>query len=499
VTKGYDLVIVGGGSAGCTLAARLTEDPGRRVLLLEAGPDYPSMNELPREIAVGTELPATHDWGLLSEPDEFIPSQPLPRGKIMGGSSAVNACFALRGSPADYDGWAALGNHGWSFEEVLPFFRAGETDADFGHEPWHGASGPLPIRRFPPQELSPLQTAFVEAAVVLGHQRLADHNRPWAVGAGPTPMNIVKGVRMSTAATYLAAARGRPNLEIRPDVLVDRVVLDKGRATGVALADPRETMEADTVVLAGGAYGSPGILMRSGIGNTRLLSDLEIEVVADLRGVGENLLDHPRFAAPLPVGPDVSLGPWFQTTVTWHSRSAGASGPPDLQLFGSGPFQTPEGAAFYVQAALLKPQSRGWLKLRSRDPSAPPRIRLAHLSDPDDVDRMVEAVAEATRVSVNEPLTRFATGTKPKPFDPDDPTRREQVRGGVLTYHHAVGTCRMGNDPEDGAVVDAKGRVHGVESLWVADASVMPDIPSANTNLPTIMVAERIASWLAER
>jgi choline dehydrogenase len=235
--------------------------------------------------------------------------------------------------------------------------------------------------------------------------------------------------------------------------------------------------------------------MRSGIGPAGLLSELGIDVLADLGGVGENLIDHPRFAMAVPVATGFSLGPWFQTTVTWHSRSADASGPPDLQLFGSGPFATPEEAAFYVQAALLKPRSRGWLKLGSRDPSAPPRIRLAHLSHPDDVDRMVEAVEEAARVAATEPLAGLGTGRNAEPLDPSHP-REQEVRRGVLTYHHAVGTCRMGRDPERGAVVDAKGKVHGVESLWVADASVMPDIPSANPNLPTIMVAERIASWL---
>jgi choline dehydrogenase-like flavoprotein len=493
---GHDVVIVGGGSAGCALAARLSEDAGVQVLLLEAGPDYPTLEALPREIALGTELPVTHDWGFLSEPDEFEQVQPLPRGKLMGGSSAVNACFALRGSPADYDGWAVLGNEGWSFEDVLPSFTAAETDADFGHEPWHGNAGPCPIRRFPPEELSPLQAAFVEAAVAADHPRVDDHNRPWAVGAGPTPMNLAGGVRMSTAITYLRAARGRPNFEIRPDVLVDRLVINGGKATGVALAEPEEIVEAGAVVLAAGAYGSPGILMRSGIGPAALLNELGIDVLADISGVGENLIDHPRFAVAVPVDPDVTLGPWFQTTVTWHSRSADRSGPPDLQLFGSGPFATPDEAAFYVQAALLKPRSRGWVKLRSRDPSVPPRVHLGHLSEPHDVDRMAEAVGEASRVSLTEPLASLAVGAVQEFVDQDDPTLREQVRRGVLTYHHAVGTCRMGTDPEGGAVVDAKGKVHGIESLWVADASVMPDIPSANTNLPTIMVAERIASWL---
>jgi len=221
---GYDVIVVGGGSAGCVVAARLSVDERCSVLLAEAGPDYPVVADLPADIADGWMPATSHEWGFVSEPDELGHSIPLPRGRLIGGCSATNACFALRGWPQDYDQWAARGNPGWSFAELLPVFRAIESDADFGGD-WHGSGGPVPIRRPAAGDLSPLQRAFADAAVAAGHPLAGDHNQPGAIGVGPSPRNVREGLRMSTALTHLATARGRPNLTIRAGTTVDRVEL----------------------------------------------------------------------------------------------------------------------------------------------------------------------------------------------------------------------------------------------------------------------------------
>src|SRR5580693_1425933 len=230
-----DVLVVGSGSAGCVLAARLSEDPACEVTLLKAGPDLAGAAGLPPDVVDASEPALTHDWGYAAEPDRLGRCIALPRAKLIGGCSATNGCFALRGAPADYDGWAAMGNPGWSFGEVLPFFRRLEADADFGDE-WHGTQGPLPIRRHPPAELNPVQAAFIEAACAGGLAYVADHNRPGAVGVGPMPRNARAGVRMSTALAYLAAARGRPNLTVRGGAMADRIEVRGGTATGVHLA-----------------------------------------------------------------------------------------------------------------------------------------------------------------------------------------------------------------------------------------------------------------------
>ncbi len=286
-----DAVVVGGGSAGCVLAARLSEDAACQVILLEAGQDLARQADMPPDVLDASGPTLAHDWGYLAEPDPRGRRKALPRARLIGGCSATNGCFAVRGAPADYDGWAQLGNPGWSFEEVLPFFCRLEADADFGDE-WHGRDGPLPIHRHPRADLNPVQAAFIDAACTYGLPYAADHNRPGAIGVGPVPRNARNGVRMSTALTYLASSRGRPNLTVRGGAVADRVEVHGGAATGVRLADG-EIVPADRVVLAAGTYASPAILQRSGIGPAAQLRSLGIGVVADLPGVGENLTDHP--------------------------------------------------------------------------------------------------------------------------------------------------------------------------------------------------------------
>ena len=495
----FDVVVAGGGSAGCVAAARLSSTGRLNVLLVEAGPDYGGLEDLPADVADSSAPTTDHDWGFVSEPDEAGRVTSLPRGRLMGGCSATNGAFLMRAWPQDFDRWATAGNPGWSFDEVLPWLRDLENDAD-AHDGWHGRCGPVPVRRTAYDDLAPVHRAFVDSARAIGHPLVLDHNLPRAIGVGPLPRNVRDGLRMSTALTHLAPARGRPNLTVRARTLVDRVELSGTEAVGVRLADG-ELVEADRVLLSAGAYCSPAILMRSGIGPAVQLAEHGIEPQADLPGVGTGLADHPLVAVDLPTSPGFA-GPRFQTMLTMRSSFAAPEGPPDLHLFAAGPFDdpnSPTGGVFGVVTGLLSPSSRGTVRLRSTNPADPPRIDVAHLCTDDDLARMVEATRHARRLAATRPLADLVLGEEltPGPAVADDEdSLAASIRSRVGSYHHPVGTCAMGPHPAGGAVVDATGAVHGVQGVWVADASVMPVLPSANTNLTTMVVGDRIAAWL---
>ena len=466
----YDVVVVGGGTAGCVLAARLSETPGRTVCLVEAGPDHGPLAEgrWPEELLAPRSLPQTHGWGAGGED-----GRPLG-GRLLGGSSAVNACMVIAGAPADYDEWG----HGWSFDDLRPFLeRAAST-----------------LRTAPANTESPtsFQAEFLESAEAVGFPRLVDPNDPRSpVGAAPFPANVVGGRRWNAAFAYLDGARERPNLTVRANTLVDRVALAGRVATGVACADGT-VVEAGIVVLAAGAYFSPAILLRSGIGPEDELARLGVPVVQALP-VGERLLDH--------CGTDVAweLAPSLQRATLDDARGRGlheahafvkaasASCEPgswDLHLL---PWIYPvvdgDGYRASVIVFLMKPRSTGRVRLRSTDPAELPLVERGFLSDADDLPPILDGIGLARSIGATEPLrSLLAAELSPGVEDPE-----RYVRRTVRNYFHPAGTCALGR------VVDTHGRVFGIDGLHVADASLMPTIPRANTNLTTAAIAERIA------
>jgi choline dehydrogenase len=495
----FDVVIVGGGSAGAVMAARLSENPARRVLLLEAGHSY-APYDYPRLIADSDVLGANgnpeFEWGYRTEPGYVSHAIGAIRGKVLGGSSGVNGAVAIRARPEDFNRWDLPG---WGYQDLLPAFKKLETRHGLHDRAIHGDSGPFPVVQLTLDDITPMQRPFVAATRANGYDAIDDFDGPSANGVGPYPMNIVNGVRVNTGMAYLdEKTRARDNLTLRADTLVDRVIFDGQHAIGVRLASGEEIHAAE-VILSAGTYGSAAVLMRSGIAPAQQSKRLGIPVVADLP-VGENLVDHPFYYNAYAARPDVigSQSPVIGAKLWTHSSQA-EPGELDLHITATHLFphdQSPTGVGFVLAVALTRPQSTGRVWLESRDPAAAPHIDLNFLAQENDRVRLLEGVKLARKIGQTAPLSTLIHSELAPAADSDEAILASMVAT-LDTYHHPTSSAPMGNAGEPKAVVDLQGRVHGVYGLRVVDASIFPDVPSVATNVTTIATAEHIARHYA--
>ena len=508
----YNVVVVGAGSAGCALAARISEDPSRTVILLEAGPDYPDPVGWPDDVRLGNNdgvasaVGAPHNWSLVATatPYQDKPMQ-IPRGKIVGGSSAINTQSFPRGEPEDYDNWAAWGNDEWSFVKLLPYFRRMERDLDFGGD-FHGTEGPIPVRRHKPESWLPFQWAFHRACRDAGYPENPDMNAPGQTGVGPTPTNNLDGVRVSAAMGYVDPARHRLNLTVRGDVLATRILFDGKRAVGVEVESggDRFVVEGDEVVLSAGAVASPHLMMLSGVGRPELLSAQGISLVHELPGVGRNLRDHPSVHVVLRAKDDSLMDPTApRTQLTLHYTATGSANRNDVEIWPTS-FWVPiggdplRGQGMSFSCVITQPVSSGEVTISSPDPHVQPHLNYNFLDEPWDRERMRECVRQCLRITEHEAI-RGVTSGRIMPADEDvvdDDKLDAWTLRTVRSMAHICGTCKMGPSSDNIAVVDQYGRVHGLQGLRIADASIMPDVIRATTNPTAIMIGERVADWM---
>lgn len=527
----FDYIIVGAGSAGCVIANRLSEDTTTRVLLLEAGPvDSNLYIQVPAGFPDVLNNTALH-WRYESEPEPELGGRRMwqQRGKVLGGSSSINAMAYVRGHPLDYDNWVAMGAHGWGYADVLPYFRKSESYAG-GADTYRGQGGPLGVQQG--SNHSPLFEAFIRAGVEAGYGRTEDINGYRQEGFGFCDSTLANSRRASTASAFLHPFRDRVNLEVRTESLVTRVVLEDGRATGVETLcrGERQTLSANReVILCGGAINSPQLLMLSGIGPGETLRNLGIEVIRDLPGVGDNLMDHLCFYMHWACTQPVSIQPYMQGIRRWIAglqwltfksgmaskthgeavafmRSRAGVEHPDIQvdflpaaylpsylaeMYGI----KPPAHGFSSHIGQLRPESRGHVELRSSDPHDKPRITFNYLSCDEDW-RVVRAALRLVREVHRQPAFDRYRGVEllPGEFITEDDQIDAFIRETASTNFHVSGTCRMGTD--EASVVDPKCRVHGVDGLRVAAASVMPQLISGNPNAPTIMIGEKVVDHI---
>ena len=528
----FDYIVTGAGSAGAVMAARLSENGRHRVLLLEAGgPDRNPWIHIPLGYAKLFTNPAVN-WMYESEPEPALHNRTLyqPRGKVLGGTSSINGMIYMRGTPTDYDTWRQLGCTGWGWEDVLPFFRKAEDQAR-GEDELHGVGGPLHVSDQPRQW--PLAEALLGACLQAGIPPNKDFNGPVQEGAGPYQTTTWRGRRWSTASAYLRLARKRANLTIRPHALAARILIQGGRATGVAYLTPggeRIARARAEVIVSGGVFNSPQLLQLSGIGPAAHLREMMIPPVHDLPGVGANLHDHFNTTCTYRCAKNITLNELDRSLarrlVAGAQYMLNRSGPmagnglyagaflrsdkrlaqPDLQInifawsvvkrdrHGVVPHPFP---GFTLSPVHLRPEGRGSVRLRSPDPLAPPEIRFNFLRSEADMQAMIAGIRAARMIARQPALRPYMTAEiDPGPTVLTDEELAEDVRERGVSNLHPVGTCRMGTEPD--AVVDARLRVHGVGRLRVVDASIMPAIIAGNTNAPTIMIAEKAAAMVLE-
>ena len=523
----FDYIIVGAGSAGCVLAARLTEDPRLRVLLLEVGPKDRSWRiDMPS--AVGSLLASTRfNWNYISDPEPHLDGRRLthPRGRVLGGSSSINGMVYIRGHPHDYDGWAAQGLPGWSYYDVLPYFKRAEQHLH-GGDTYHGGSGPLAV--FAPDiKASPLTDCFVRAAIEAGYAGSVDVNGERQEGFGRIDRTTREGRRCSAARAYLRPAERRANLSVLTGALVHRILFERDRAIGIEYSVGARMFQADAaeVIVSAGAINSPQLLQLSGVGAVADLESAGIQPRHELRAVGAHLNDHPdlvvqhRCLQPISIYGANRGARKLATGLRWFAGGGGLAGSnhfeaggfirsragiaqPDIQLtfmplaIKPGTIEDVGTHSFQVHIDLMRPKSLGQVRIRSSDPNAAPAICFNYLADPQDREDLRTAVRLTREILAQPALTPYrGEELNPGKLLSTDAQIDAWVRQGVETCYHPVGTCRMGTDIRT-TVVDGECRVHGLAGLRVIDASIMPSIVSGNTNAPTIMIAEKLSDMI---